>query len=108
VFFEVRKRQDLYIWLGKAPDGPCAKFLVQNVHTMDELKLTGNHLKVGAGGQAGGRCSAGGRPHAAWRAMRARALGSQLRVQLSLLVSNYPIPPPSPARAAGLASGAQL
>lgn len=29
----------------KAPDGPTAKFLVLNVHTMDELKLTGNHLK---------------------------------------------------------------
>lgn len=29
----------------KAPDGPTAKFLVLNIHTMDELKLTGNHLK---------------------------------------------------------------
>jgi ribosome biogenesis protein BRX1 len=29
----------------KSPDGPTVKFLVLNVHTMDELKLTGNHLK---------------------------------------------------------------
>jgi hypothetical protein len=35
----------------KSPDGPTVKFLVQNVHTMDELKLTGNHLK-------GSRCAA--------------------------------------------------
>eukprot|EP00878_Enallax_costatus_P005639 GHUV01005913.1.p1 GENE.GHUV01005913.1~~GHUV01005913.1.p1 ORF type:complete len:300 (+),score=90.79 GHUV01005913.1:258-1157(+) len=45
LFFEARKRQDLYLWMAKAPDGPTAKFLVLNVHTMDELKLTGNHLK---------------------------------------------------------------
>ncbi|KAF8056759.1 BRIX1-1 [Scenedesmus sp. PABB004] len=45
LFFESRKRQDLYLWMAKAPDGPTAKFLVLNVHTMDELKLTGNHLR---------------------------------------------------------------
>ena len=46
LFFEARKREDLYMWMAKSPNGPCAKFLVQNVHTMDELKLTGNHLKA--------------------------------------------------------------
>ncbi|WIA21278.1 hypothetical protein OEZ85_000511 [Tetradesmus obliquus] len=45
LFFEARKRQDLYLWMAKSPDGPTVKFLVLNVHTMDELKLTGNHLK---------------------------------------------------------------
>lgn len=94
LFFEGRKKQDLYLWAAKTPGGPSAKFLVQvrgpwcelldllgpqalrkcicgrcphnqtpsrerysshshapsfpltqNVHTMDELKLTGNHLK---------------------------------------------------------------
>jgi hypothetical protein len=106
LFFEGRKKQDLYLWASKTPAGPSAKFLVQvgvvaasvggrrrfadgwnrlvvgcagprtdcapdqmhptdskptdsksqpnlnriqpthqNVHTMDELKLTGNHLK---------------------------------------------------------------
>lgn len=45
VFFEIRKHSDLYLWLAKTPNGPSAKFLIQNIHTMDELKLTGNCLK---------------------------------------------------------------
>ncbi|KAI8384283.1 Brix domain-containing protein [Radiomyces spectabilis] len=45
VFFEVRKRQDLYMWMAKTPNGPSVKFHVQNLHTMDELKMTGNCLK---------------------------------------------------------------
>jgi len=45
IYFEMRKKQDLYMWLGKMPHGPCVKFLVQNVHTMDELKMSGNGLK---------------------------------------------------------------
>jgi ribosome biogenesis protein BRX1 len=42
LFFEARKRQDLYLWASKTPHGPSAKFLVSNVHTMDELRMTGN------------------------------------------------------------------
>ncbi|CAG8441124.1 3852_t:CDS:2 [Acaulospora morrowiae] len=45
IFFEVRRRQDLYLWASKTPNGPSVKFHVQNVHTMDELKMTGNCLK---------------------------------------------------------------
>jgi len=45
IFFEVRKQQDLYMWIAKTPNGPSAKFLVNNVHTMSELKLTGNCLQ---------------------------------------------------------------
>ncbi len=45
VFFEARKGKDLYMWFSRAPEGPSAKFLVQNLHTMSELKLTGNCLK---------------------------------------------------------------
>lgn len=45
VFFEMRKGQDLFMWFSCTPHGPSAKFLVENVHTMDELKLTGNSLK---------------------------------------------------------------
>lgn len=45
LFFEVRKRLDLYIWISKSPAGPSAKFHVANIHTMAELKLSGNHLK---------------------------------------------------------------
>lgn len=30
LFFEARKRQDLYMWLSRVPNGPCVKFHVQN------------------------------------------------------------------------------
>ena len=45
LFFESRKHKDLYLWAAKTPAGPTVKFHVTNVHTMGELKLTGNHLK---------------------------------------------------------------
>ncbi|RKP13182.1 Brix domain-containing protein [Piptocephalis cylindrospora] len=45
LLFESRKGQDLYLWAAKTPNGPTVKFLVQNIHTMDELKMTGNCLK---------------------------------------------------------------
>ena len=46
LFFEARKRgADSYLWLARAPDGPSVKFLVTGVHTMAELKLTGNHMR---------------------------------------------------------------
>ena len=45
VYFEARKKEDVYIWLARVPSGPTLKFLAQNIHTMAELKLTGNHLK---------------------------------------------------------------
>ncbi|KAA8584491.1 hypothetical protein FQN60_008276, partial [Etheostoma spectabile] len=41
LFFEAKKKQDLYM----CPHGPSAKFLVQNIHTLAELKMTGNCLK---------------------------------------------------------------
>jgi len=44
LYFEVRKRRDLYLWLSATPTGPSIKFHVVNVHTMDELRLTGNCL----------------------------------------------------------------
>nr|CAG4644025.1 EOG090X07MB [Lepidurus arcticus] len=45
VFFEGRKKQDLYVWFANIPKGPCAKLLLENIHTMGELKMTGNCLK---------------------------------------------------------------
>jgi len=42
LFLEARKNQDLYIWLSRPPLGPSVKFHVTNVHTMEELRLTGN------------------------------------------------------------------
>ncbi|KAJ2784096.1 Ribosome biogenesis protein brx1 [Coemansia javaensis] len=44
-YMEARKHQDLYLWISRAPSGPSVKFLIQNIHTMDELKMTGNCLK---------------------------------------------------------------
>eukprot|EP00814_Leptocylindrus_danicus_P010711 CAMPEP_0116027262 /NCGR_PEP_ID=MMETSP0321-20121206/14507_1 /TAXON_ID=163516 /ORGANISM="Leptocylindrus danicus var. danicus, Strain B650" /LENGTH=417 /DNA_ID=CAMNT_0003500549 /DNA_START=28 /DNA_END=1281 /DNA_ORIENTATION=- len=58
VFLECRKRgQDAYLWMGytstaaatnpgvNSNGGPSAKFHVSNVHTMDELRMTGNCMK---------------------------------------------------------------
>jgi len=45
LFLESRKQKDLYLWLSRAPQGPSVKFLVQNIHTMAEVKLTGNAMK---------------------------------------------------------------
>ena len=45
VLFEARKRQDLYLWTALTPGGPTVRWEVQNVHTMSELRLTGNALR---------------------------------------------------------------
>jgi rRNA maturation protein Rpf1 len=45
LFLECRKRQDAYLWMGKQPSGPSVRFHVSNIHTMDELRLTGNCMK---------------------------------------------------------------
>jgi ribosome biogenesis protein BRX1 len=48
LLLECRKRQDAYMWLGRVggkTPGPSARFHVTNVHTMDELRLTGNCMK---------------------------------------------------------------
>lgn len=45
VFFEGRKKHDLYLWLSCVPAGPSAKFLVENISTTSELKMTGNALR---------------------------------------------------------------
>ena len=46
MYFEQRKRgKHLYLWMGKAPNGPSVKFAVENIHTTRELKMIGNCLK---------------------------------------------------------------
>ncbi|BGO91938.1 hypothetical protein NBRC10512_001109 [Rhodotorula toruloides] len=46
LFFEARRQHnDLYLWAAKAPNGPSVRFHVLNLHTMDEMKMTGNCLK---------------------------------------------------------------
>ncbi len=45
LYFEARKMKDLYLWVGAVKcAGPCAKFLVQQVRPMRDLRLTGNCL----------------------------------------------------------------
>ncbi|PRP86210.1 ribosome biogenesis protein [Planoprotostelium fungivorum] len=46
IFFEQTPR-DCFMWLSKSPNGPSAKFILSNVHTLDELKMMGNCLKGG-------------------------------------------------------------
>ena len=45
LFLEGRKHTDLYMWASRLPAGGSVKFLVQNVHTMAEVKMTGNAMK---------------------------------------------------------------
>lgn len=44
IFLEPRK-DALYMWISRIPYGPSLRFLVTNIHTMAELKLTGNCIK---------------------------------------------------------------
>lgn len=45
ILFEGRRKQDLYAWFSNVAEGPSAKFLIENAHTMGEMKLTGNCLR---------------------------------------------------------------
>jgi len=44
VFFEARKKQDLYMYVARVPTGPTMKFQVLNIHTTGEVRLAGNCL----------------------------------------------------------------
>lgn len=45
MYFEARKMKDLYMWVGAVrTNGPCAKFLLQQVRPMRDIRLTGNCL----------------------------------------------------------------
>ncbi|EGI62813.1 Brix domain-containing protein 2-like protein [Acromyrmex echinatior] len=45
ILFEGRMKRDLYMWFANVPTGPSAKFLIENIYTMRELKMTGNCLR---------------------------------------------------------------
>ncbi|EDQ89890.1 uncharacterized protein MONBRDRAFT_36786 [Monosiga brevicollis MX1] len=45
IYIEMRKKKDVYMWMSKMPMGPSVKFLVTDIYTMSELKLTGNCLR---------------------------------------------------------------
>ncbi len=44
LYFEHRRRE-LVLWIFRSPNGPCAKFQVRNIHTLNEIKMTGNCLR---------------------------------------------------------------
>ena len=44
LLFEGRKKKDVYLWAANVARGPSVKFEVENIHTMAELKMTGNCL----------------------------------------------------------------
>ena len=46
MYFECRKGQYLYLYASCQPMGPTIKFQVLNVHTLGELRITGNCLKA--------------------------------------------------------------
>lgn len=45
VFFFEHKRACTFVWISRCPSGPSIRFILQNVMTMGELKLSGNCLK---------------------------------------------------------------
>ncbi|KAL7073417.1 hypothetical protein ACQ4LE_007424 [Meloidogyne hapla] len=45
LYFESRKGRDVYMWISHIDGGPSAKFLVRNLHSMNELNMIGNCLK---------------------------------------------------------------
>jgi ribosome biogenesis protein BRX1 len=45
IYFESRKGQYVYMYVACPPMGPTIKFQVLNVHTLGELRITGNCLK---------------------------------------------------------------
>jgi len=45
MYLEMHRKQDAFLWLSAVPHGPSVKFSLENLHTMEELKLTGNCLK---------------------------------------------------------------
>jgi ribosome biogenesis protein BRX1 len=44
VYFE-KQESKYFLWVARVPYGPSAKFLINDVHSMNDLKLTGNCLK---------------------------------------------------------------
>ena len=46
LYFEGRKKKDLYITMADIDEGPTIRFNVEGLNTMGELKFSGNCLKV--------------------------------------------------------------
>ena len=46
LYFEGRKKKDLFLTVADVEEGPTIRFNVEGLNTMGELKFTGNCLKV--------------------------------------------------------------
>jgi ribosome biogenesis protein BRX1 len=44
IYFEEKKREFI-MWIFKVGEGPCIKLQINNIHTLNEIKLLGNSLK---------------------------------------------------------------
>lgn len=42
IYFENRKKKDLYMWVANVPSGPSVKFLVLNGETKEHMRHTGH------------------------------------------------------------------
>ena len=45
IFLDSRRHKDLFMDFARVPDGPTLRFFVREIHTADELNLTGNCLR---------------------------------------------------------------
>jgi len=45
IFLDSRRHRDLYMDFARVPDGPTLRFFAREIHTADELNLTGNCLR---------------------------------------------------------------
>jgi len=45
IFFDSRRHRDLYVDFARVPNGPTLRFFAREIHTADELNLTGNCLR---------------------------------------------------------------
>ena len=46
LYFEGRKKKDLFLTVADVDEGPTIRFNVEGLNTLGELKFTGNSLKV--------------------------------------------------------------
>ena len=46
LYFEGRKKKDLFLTVADVEEGPTIRFNVEGLNTMGELKFSGNCLKV--------------------------------------------------------------
>ena len=45
LYFETRKKKDLFLWLGRSPNGPSAKFSVENSNIIFHITILYIYIK---------------------------------------------------------------